>query len=430
MPSLQRIAHSLSLLTAVALVTVGLLTSLVLRDLSRWDAMAARMTRESQEASLDGILHSAITRATGEAVSFAATGKQEYAREATDALLFAQSAMTQLRRSASELPATAEHEAIRGLRKHQQELLSRVRRSVTSALRVRPAGSALTPEQLEQLYTPESDSDRTWLEVLAWHDNERKTLARSLRSLRHRVLALVGATVLVSLLWAVLLRILIGRNLVSPIEQLAHIARRVADGELELQAPVTGSAEIGALQNAFNRIVRELRAARQLPAAAGSDEVGAVAQSESDARHRPAPSPVPAAASDLADWADPLADKHALLVASDPAERDLTQAMLKHCGVRVTLVEGVQDAIAALQRETFELIVVASPLSDADDIDAIARLRSAPHGGAPLPIISVAAEDAVADLPRRIAAGIDEQLTRPVSFFDLHAALTRQLSRR
>ncbi len=48
-------------------------------------------------------------------------------------------------------------------------------------------------------------------------------------------------------------------SIVAPLADLAHIATRIADGDLKLTAPVQGQDEVGLLAAAFNRITARLR---------------------------------------------------------------------------------------------------------------------------------------------------------------------------
>ncbi len=409
----------LIVLTALAVLTVGTLTGFALRELSLWDSVAARLARQSLESSLDGIFHSALTRATGEAVSFAATGNQEYAREATDALLYAQSAMAQLRRMSSEGPPAAQDGGIRTLRQDQEELLSRVRRSVAQALRSPPSSEAMPAERLERLYAPEADADRTWLAVVAWHDNERKILYRELRTHRHRVLALVGGTILVSLLWSILVYALVSRELIAPIRRLAQVARRIAEGDIDLRVAHTHDGVIGTLQRSLDRIVQS----RRPPVA---DDLAQRAESV------PAAS-TPRAKTDAGDAAPdrlepgPDSPKRALLLASEPAERDLTRAMLQHCGMTVTIAETGSAIETAPAGGAYDLIVIDGPHSDSSDIAMSAENRPHSRAGQRVPVIVLSPEGGSADTPTWFVASVDTQLRRPFSFFDLHAALQRTL---
>jgi CheY-like chemotaxis protein len=411
----------LILLSAIAALTIGTLTGFALRELALWDSVAARLARESQESSLDGIFHSALTRATGEAVSFAATGNQEYAREATDALVYAQSAMAQLRRINSERPPTALDEGIRALREDQEELLSRVRRTVAQALRTVPSPEAMPAERLERLYAPEADADRTWMAVLAWHDNERKTLSRELRTHKRRVLALVGGTILVSLLWSILVYALASRWLIAPIRRLAQVAQRMAEGDFDQRVAHTHDGAIGTLQRSLDLIAHSQRpplpddGARRNQSAPA--ELASTPSAETDAG---------AAAPDRAE-AGPDSPKRALLLATEPAERDLTRAMLQHCGVTVTVAETGSAIEMAPADGAYDLIVIDG-LHAANSASAmLAENRPRGPAGQRVPVIILSAEDDSTGTPRWFVASADTQLRRPFSFFDLHAALQRTL---
>jgi CheY-like chemotaxis protein len=171
-----------------------------------------------------------------------------------------------------------------------------------------------------------------------------------------------------------------------------------------------GEGEIGALRDALDRIAQ----GRRPPAAAAAPDrtdaeampspLGAVETGPPDAS--PDPTEAPSAA-----------PKRALLVAADPAERDLTRAMLQHCGVTVT----VADDAAAAADTAYDLIVIDRPLPGNA---LLAGQRPPGRGGRPVPAIVLGVADG-GDTPEGFVPGVDARLKRPFSFFDLHAELSR-----
>ncbi|HSN74037.1 MAG TPA: ATP-binding protein, partial [Anaerolineae bacterium] len=69
----------------------------------------------------------------------------------------------------------------------------------------------------------------------------------------------LGGITLLALALATLLGIAISRRLVRPVQQLEQASLRVAGGDLSQQVPVETADELGALGNAFNSMVREVR---------------------------------------------------------------------------------------------------------------------------------------------------------------------------
>ena len=83
--------------------------------------------------------------------------------------------------------------------------------------------------------------------------NTRHALA-----LAHRMLLIIGLGTLVALAVAVLVMIPVVGNIVRPLQKLALTARKIEEGDLTVQAEVTGDDEIGELAHAFNGMTAKL----------------------------------------------------------------------------------------------------------------------------------------------------------------------------
>jgi signal transduction histidine kinase/ActR/RegA family two-component response regulator len=83
--------------------------------------------------------------------------------------------------------------------------------------------------------------------------DERYALAQA-----QRMVLIIGMGTLVALLAAVLAMIPVVGTIVRPLQKLAITARKIEDGDLSLQAEVTGNDEIGELAHAFNEMTTKL----------------------------------------------------------------------------------------------------------------------------------------------------------------------------
>ena len=81
--------------------------------------------------------------------------------------------------------------------------------------------------------------------------------AEALRSNRIALWTMGGVATLATIL-AILAGIALTRRIVRPLAQLGATASRIADGELELRAPVTREDEIGTLAHSFNSMTAQL----------------------------------------------------------------------------------------------------------------------------------------------------------------------------
>lgn len=418
---LNRLLHKLLFGATVIMLSIGGLVGLALGHLSAWNQAAGRLERGSHLAVMDGIFHSSLTRATAEAVSFAVTGNEDYGKEASEAILYAQTAMAQLRRASGEPAERDRRPELRRLRQRQEAVLMQVRNNVTKTLRIRDGE---IKGGLETLYEGETEGDAIWREVLAWHDSERRALAQEMREIESRMLRLVAATLVVGALWVLALLAYLGRAVTRPINRLAQAAERVAGGDLEQQIRVTSRDEIGALQRSFNRMVQNLRERHSAvheqvqemsPAADAPSVIAADAPGEAEPLPRQA-QPAPT-----------MADKRVLLLEIDAASRELTKAMLQHCGIQVTVAEDGLEARSALARQAFDLILMDCDLPAPDVAETVEQVRRSGVQQCNVPIIALTAADVPDAGDRCLAAGMTDQLTKPVSFFELHALLTRWL---
>lgn len=391
----------------LALLTVGGLMSWFVHELREWENLATRLTRLSLEATLDGIFHSSLTRATSEAVSFIVTSNQSYAQEATDALLYAQSAMTQLRRINAERAEAGGDPRILSLRHNQEELLTRVRRSVTQSLRSRSvAPDKAATERLENLFSPESDKDTAWQAVVSWHDQERRALNQLLRVQRHNLTALAAVTLIISTLWAILIRMLVIRDLVAPLREVAELSKRLADGDLSAPVPESATGDHRLAHEALAVIAEKLKSHEPVSSFTAAVE--------------PEPEPLPEE--------DPPAraqgPRRALLLAPDAAERELIRAMLQHFGLQVEVAKDAAEAAQLAKAGDFG-VVVADRGGDEQPLAPLLSQEAGKKRLAQTPLVLVGATDDPNEPPAWLRPGFDGYLKKPLSFFDLHAALTR-----
>jgi CheY-like chemotaxis protein len=406
----KKLANKLLLFSAAALIVVGSLAVMSLVELTAWERAAERFARESQQAALDGMFHAALTRAVGEAVSYAVVGNEEYRKEAIDALQTAESAMARLRQTANG-SATDPAEPIRALRQEQESLLAGVREAVRDTLRA-PTGQVPKAELLERLYAPEEDADRVWDAALAWHDGERRATLQTLREHRERLMWAALTRAAAVLLWIAGIMIFAVKAVGAPLQRLSDAVERAAAGDLDQQIVVTRGDEIGRLQASFKRMTDELRAQR---AALFSqiEESKRMVELLAEARAAGSPDrPTPGS----------LAGTRALLADSNEDECALVAVMLEHSGVRVTRAASGSEAAEALRGGRFDFVVEDASLAQADELRAVLSAQDG-TGVAPASIV-LSAPEGTEEWTRSQAIGADRRVARPVSFYDLHAALS------
>ena len=118
----------------------------------------------------------------------------------------------------------------------------------------------------------------------------------------------------------------------------------------------------------------------------------------------------------------------AILVAEDNVvNQTVVAAMLKSMKHRATLVTNGHEALTALAREDFDLVLMDCNMPELDGLEATRRIRAG-DGGVRNPRIAIVALTANAmqdDRERCLAAGMDDFLSKPVTIAALRNALDR-----
>jgi two-component system sensor histidine kinase/response regulator len=133
----------------------------------------------------------------------------------------------------------------------------------------------------------------------------------------------------------------------------------------------------------------------------------------------------PAAADRLAPPAATAAGPLRILVAEDNAvNRRLVIGLLEPLGHRLTLTVNGREALDALDRETFDLVLtdVQMPEMDGFELTAAIRQREQATGGH-IPIVAMTAHALKGDRERCLAAGMDDYVSKPIRAADLLRAI-------
>jgi CheY-like chemotaxis protein len=116
-----------------------------------------------------------------------------------------------------------------------------------------------------------------------------------------------------------------------------------------------------------------------------------------------------------------------LLVEDNPVNQRVAQLMLQGLGVRVTTAADGNQALAHVDAERFDVILMDCQMPELDGFEATARIRARGDDRAKTPIVALTANAMNGDRERCLAAGMDEYLSKPFNKRALSEAIGRCL---
>ena len=119
-----------------------------------------------------------------------------------------------------------------------------------------------------------------------------------------------------------------------------------------------------------------------------------------------------------------------LLVEDNATSQQLGEAMLRQQGLAVDIAGNGLEAIAALQRQSYAIVLMDVQMPELDGFEATRRIRvwEATENRARTPIVALTAHALPVDRDRCLAAGMDDYLVKPYSSRSLGAVIARWLA--
>jgi CheY-like chemotaxis protein len=118
-----------------------------------------------------------------------------------------------------------------------------------------------------------------------------------------------------------------------------------------------------------------------------------------------------------------------VLVAEDnPINRLVAVGLLQSLGYEVQTAEDGRQAVEAVGRERYDLVLMDLHMPELDGFAATTEIRRAEEeqgGGRRLPIVALTADALAGDAERSLAAGLDDHLAKPITRERLAAVLAR-----
>jgi signal transduction histidine kinase/DNA-binding response OmpR family regulator len=127
----------------------------------------------------------------------------------------------------------------------------------------------------------------------------------------------------------------------------------------------------------------------------------------------------------------PVAGKRILLAEDNPINQAVARRLLQKNGYTVVIAENGREALLALDRENFDLVLMDVQMPEMDGFEATAAIREKERTtGRRLPIIAMTAHAMKGDEERCLRAGMDGYLSKPISAQTLCAILEEHLAAR
>jgi CheY-like chemotaxis protein len=177
---------------------------------------------------------------------------------------------------------------------------------------------------------------------------------------------------------------------------------------------------LSALMNSSLLDARRLERPRAEPghqtiAAAGRPKTG-----------EPAAGPAPAA-NERVPQLPPAGPLRVLLAEDNPVNQVLGREILERAGHEVVVVPDGEQALNALRRGRFDVVLMDVEMPGVDGLEATRRIRGGEAAGIrrDIPIVALTAHALQGDRERFTAAGMDDYVSKPISLEEVYQALAR-----
>jgi two-component system sensor histidine kinase/response regulator len=115
-----------------------------------------------------------------------------------------------------------------------------------------------------------------------------------------------------------------------------------------------------------------------------------------------------------------------ILIAEDnPVNQRVASLQVKNLGFETDVVNNGEEALAALERLSYSLVLMDCQMPRMDGLEATRRLRRREAGIAHTPVIAMTANAFASDREACLAAGMDDFLPKPVNLKELGAVLDK-----
>ncbi len=132
----------------------------------------------------------------------------------------------------------------------------------------------------------------------------------------------------------------------------------------------------------------------------------------------------------LQDARDPTSVLRVLLAEDNPVNQLLATRLLEKRGHRVVVAANGREALAALEKESYDLVLMDVQMPEMDGFEATAAIREKEKGsGIHQPVIALTAHAMKGDRERCLAGGMDGYLSKPIRLQELDELLEAYVAR-
>jgi CheY-like chemotaxis protein len=125
-----------------------------------------------------------------------------------------------------------------------------------------------------------------------------------------------------------------------------------------------------------------------------------------------------------ADLKTKIGQMHILLAEDNVSSQKVVRQMLKRLGCLVDVVANGIEALQALERQPYDLVLMDVRMPEMDGLEATRIIRQCRPDGEPK-VIAVTAYALEGDREKCLAAGMDDYISKPVKMVELAAILKR-----
>ena len=114
-----------------------------------------------------------------------------------------------------------------------------------------------------------------------------------------------------------------------------------------------------------------------------------------------------------------------LLVDDHPINRQVASLFLRPFNMRIVEATNGKEALACLERERFDMVLLDVHMPVMDGTETIRQIRSSNQPWSSIPVLALTADAMSGDKERYLAMGMDGYLAKPIAERDLIAEITR-----